>query len=529
MQLKTSAKRAASILAASAIAAGAVACGTAQADAVDAETTTHSGSTLVTTESGQLQGAASKGVRSWLGVPYAAPPVDDLRWVPTEDAESWEGVREATEFGSPCAQGTSAMGMPGIPGTDEDCLYLNVYAPETGAEDLPVMVWLHGGGNTYGAAEQYDPSRLVADGDVVVVTVNYRLGLFGSLAHPVLDGEDGETLSGNYGLQDQQAAFEWVRSEAAAFGGDSGNVTLFGESGGGYDVCAHLASAGSAGLFDKAIMQSANCATDWATTRADGQATAAAVAEALCEDVPEVDLAVCLRDADPADLNAQGDQFMELQPVIGGPVMPIATGEALTSGEFNHVPVLHGVTSDEFQPLALSMEIESEADYLAALEANFGDQAEAIAAEYPASDFDLPVKAMGRVLSDAEWATGFAQTRVALGDQVPAFSYEMSVADAPYYNYVPRPDFPVDAFHMVDCAFLFDTPFMEPLSEKHEPLADLMIESWSTFARTGDPDGDGGWEPHSTDTDTRRLSPEGATNVDFEDDHHTEFWASLHA
>lgn len=486
-------------------------------------------STLVATDHGQLQCTVSVGVRSWRGVPYATPPVGDLRWAAPEDARPWDGVREAVEFGAACAQGESVMGMPGIPSTSEDCLYLNVYVPDSGAVDLPVMVWLHGGGNTYGAAAQYDPSRLVAGGEVMVVTVGYRQGLFGSLAHPALDGADGEIRSGDYGLQDQRAALRWVHSNAAAFGGDAGNVTLFGESGGGYDSCAHLTSADSAGLFDKVIMQSANCATDWATSREDGRTTATAVADTLCPGISETDMAACLRKADVADLVSQADQLMEVQPVVGGSVMPVPTGQALASGDFNRVPILHGINSDELQPYAATLGIETEADYFAALEENFGDRAAAIAAEYPASEFELPVKALGRVLTDAEWASGLVRTRTALGDRVPAFTYELSVTDAPYFTHVEHPGFGLDAYHMVDCAFLFDTPFFESVREDHERLADLMIGSWSTFARTGDPDADGGWEPSKAGTEVRSLSSEGAENIDFDDEHRIDFWASLHA
>ncbi|WP_051393015.1 carboxylesterase/lipase family protein [Glycomyces arizonensis] len=521
MHLKTTAKRLAGVIAAAGLAVGTIACGTAEADEPDP--------TLVATEQGRLQGTTDDGVRSWLGVPYAAPPVGDLRWASPEPAASWDGVRDADEFAPACAQGESAMGMPSVPSEAEDCLYLNVYAPDIADDDLPVMVWFHGGGNAYGAAEQYDPSRLVTDGEVVVVTVNYRQGLFGTLAHPALDGGNGEILSGDYGLQDQQAALEWVRSNASAFGGDEGSVTVFGQSGGGYDVCAHLASAGSAGLFDKAIVQSAMCATDWATSREEGQALAVGIAEGLGCDESTGDIAACLRQIDTADVIAAGSELFETQPVIGGPVMPVPTGEALASGEFNRVPILHGVNSDEMQGHPAGAGVEDEESYLAALTGLFGEDAAAIAEEYPLDDFEVPAKAVGAIMTDSDWAAGMERTREVLGDQVPAFTYELSVSDAPYFDYVPRPGYRLDAFHMVDCAFLFDTAFFEPMRESQEPLAELMIASWSEFARSGDPDGEGPWEPYATDADVRELSPEGARNIDFADEHHLGFWRSLHA
>ncbi|WP_199042936.1 carboxylesterase/lipase family protein [Glycomyces salinus] len=527
MNIETASKRLLGGLTVASIAAASLACGTVEASAEP--DTGDTDPTLVTTDKGQVKGTAADGVRSWLGVPYASPPTGDLRWAPPEEAEPWDGVRAADRFGSACAQGESALGMPSVPGVNEDCLNLNVYAPDTGDRDLPVMVWLHGGGNSYGAGSQYDPSRLVTDGEVVVVTVNYRQGLFGSLAHPALDGDDGEVLSGNYGLQDQQTALEWVRANASAFGGNAENVTLFGESGGGYDACAHLASAGSAGLFDKAILQSATCAAAWATGREEGRDIAADLAEELCPEAEDV--ATCLREAAAADVIAFSDRLGEVQPVVGGPVMPVPTGEAIASGEFNHVPVLHGINSDEMQGYAVTLGVETEEDYLARLEEMFGDLAGAIAAEYPAVEGDDgPTRALGRVLTDAEWSTGLAATREAFGDRVPAFTYELSVSDAPYFTHIPsRPDFEFDAHHMVDCAFLFDTGFFEPIEDEQRPLAELMIESWSEFARTGDPDGEGPWEPYATDEDTMRLSPEGATAIDFEDEHRIGFWRGLRA
>ncbi|MDA1362375.1 carboxylesterase family protein [Glycomyces luteolus] len=523
MAFSKTAKTIAASLAAGGIAAASIGYGTAAA--------APAAPTLVDTDLGPLQGAAGNGVHSWLGVPYAAPPVDELRWASPEPAAPWEGVREATEFGNVCAQ--PAAPMPGIPSTDEDCLYLNVYAPDDARDDLPVMVWFHGGGNSYGAGEQYDPSRLVTEGDAVVVTVNYRQGLFGSMAHPALD-QGGETTSGNYGLEDQQAALRWVGENAEAFGGDDGNVTIFGESGGGFDVCAHLASETSAGLFDKAIMQSSPCGSDWAPSREEGRARDIAAAEEQlgCTDPAEAE--ACLRGLSTEAINEATAGLYEVQPVVGGPVMPVATADAIEAAELNEVPVLIGINRDENQLMTGGMEVltghvMTAEEYVPALTEEFGaEAADAIAAEYPLSDYEHPAKALAAVQTDAYWAANLSTTVAALSDQVPAFAYEMSASGTPYFKEFEAPSWEMGAFHMVDVAFLFDTTIFADRSAEVEPLADLMVKSWSTFARTGDPDGRGRWHEAKGDC-VRQLTPEGARNVDFADEHHLEFWESVNA
>jgi para-nitrobenzyl esterase len=536
---KRSSASMAAIIAAAGLAATSIAYGTTAADAA----TERRADTLVDTDLGALQGVTDGAVRSWLGVPYAAPPVDDLRWKSPHPAASWEGVREATEFGNVCAQPEAPM--PGIPSTDEDCLYLNVYAPDNARRDLPVMVWFHGGGNTYGAAEQYDPSRLVDEGNTVVVTVNYRQGLLANFAHPALD-EGGETTSGNYGLEDQQAAMRWVQDNAEAFGGDGDNLTIFGESGGGFDVCAHLTSPTSEGLFDKAIMQSSPCTTAWSRTREEAQAGDIALAESEafgCTDPAEVaaclrsldpaEVAACLRSLEPEQLNAAAAAAYEFQPVDGGPVMPVATAAAIEAGAVNDVPVLIGVNRDEEQLMTGGIEVltghvMTDEEYHPALVEQFGADADAIAAEYPLSAFANPAKALAAVQTDANWAANLSSTVAALSDQVPTYAYELSVSGTPYFETFEAPSWEMDAFHMVDVAFLFDTTIFEDRSAAVEPLADRMVANWTTFARTGDPDGRGRWGEAEGDC-VRQLTPEGARTIDFADEHHLDFWENLNA
>src|SRR5216684_4493519 len=222
----------------------------------------------VATSDGRVRGTSSDGVDRFLGIPYGAPPVGNLRWRPPQPHGRWRGVRDATAFANHCPQLVSPFGLAS---TTEDCLYLNVFRPARDDQEgdegddegddeghegrLPVMVWIHGGALLVGESDDYDPVRLVRHG-VIVVTINYRLGVLGFVAHPALTAESPDHASGNYGLMDQQAALRWVRRNIRSFGGDPSRVTIFGESAGGLSVHSHLASPLSAGLFHRAIVES---------------------------------------------------------------------------------------------------------------------------------------------------------------------------------------------------------------------------------------------------------------------------------
>ena len=205
----------------------------------------------IVTASGPLKGIVNGNVAEFLGIPYAAPPVGNLRWMPPQPFGTWHGLLDASSFGNVCTQGGRGS---------EDCLFLNIYAPNfkkngnKHGSAMPVMFWIHGGGLTGGAGSDYDPTPLLAPQNVIVVTINYRLGYLGFFAQSALDSEGHD--AGNYGLMDQQAAMQWVKNNIAAFGGDPNNVTIFGESAGGHSVYANLASPTAAGLFAHAISES---------------------------------------------------------------------------------------------------------------------------------------------------------------------------------------------------------------------------------------------------------------------------------
>ncbi|MEU9378209.1 carboxylesterase family protein [Streptomyces sp. NPDC048255] len=453
---------------------------------------------VVTTDRGQVRGRAHGAYHTFEGIPYAAPPTGALRWRLPERAARWEGVRDAGAPGARCVQ--LPVLVPGGPTGSEDCLHLNVTAPAERAvrgRPRPVMVWFHGGGFHSGSADVYRPDRLAVQGDSVVVTVNYRLGIFGLFGHPELGGAPG------FALADQQAALRWVRANAARFGADPHNVTVFGESAGGLSVCAHLTSPASAGLFHRAVVQSGSCSTTTPPrallptlgtyepfvpqqrTVADGLAAA----ERLGCGRPAGALD-CLRALDARTLaTPELMQAFSLLP-YGNGRLPLEPRRALEEGRFHRVPVVQGTTEDEMrlflsQTLA-AYPIGDEAAYRSRLELSF-DAATArdVAARYPVSAHPTPALAWATVLSDASFICPTLRDGRALARHVPAYGYRFSDADAPNFTGLSAPpDLPFGAAHGFELPYLFT---MVPLAAPQQELADRMTGYWTSFARTGVP------------------------------------------
>ncbi|QKG23799.1 carboxylesterase/lipase family protein [Actinomadura verrucosospora] len=500
-------------------------------------------SATVRTDKGLVRGTVTGDHRTFQGIPYAAPPEGPLRWRSPRPAAAWTGVRDATKPGALCAQSGDHLGQ----GSEaEDCLYLNVTTPAEAApgKRLPVLVWVHGGSFKDGGGSLYGARRLAVQGQAVVVTVNYRLGVFGFLAHPSLDQK--KNASGDFGLEDQQAALRWVRRNAAAFGGDSGNVTLAGESSGAISTCAQLTAPGAAGLFDRAITQSAPCTAPQAPSMALGnnprpRAQAERDGEALVErlNLGAAPTADRLRRVPVQDLlKAAADPAQPgFGPVVGGPVLPEDPARAITAGRFHRVPVLAGTNHDEERMHVWGLEMAKYGGPIPAdayddeVRAAFGDHAAKVLARYPLNRYASASQALATALTDAEYAKPALDTYKALSRRVPTYAYEFADAGAPWFAGVPKP-YAMGAYHASELPYLFETAGTEPLAEAQRPLSDQMIGYWARFARTGDPNGSAApaWKRSAPARPyVQSLAPgeHGIKPAGFARDHNYAFWASL--
>ncbi|MDD9947087.1 MAG: carboxylesterase family protein [Myxococcales bacterium] len=470
---------------------------------------------------GRLLGTRVDGVRAFLGIPYAAPPVGPLRWKPPAPPTPWRGVRNATRPRSECPQLIPLLGYLGA----EDCLYLNVWAPDEGAENLPVMVWFHGGAFKQGSAA--DPisngARLARTQRVVVVGVNYRLGTLGFMAHPTLTSESG--ASGNWGVLDQQAALRWVRDNIRSFGGDPNSVTIFGESSGGDNVCTHMISPASRGLFHRGISQSGMCPSTWHDrdpTLAEAEDYGLEVAAQLgCAEPPEA--LACLREASPRALVEAGNRTAPIQPGgvfyieppdyramapnVDGVTIPDDRAVLYESGDIADVPLIFGSNKDEgtlfHTPFFFAEPVDTPEAYRAALERRFGaTRAKMVEALYPSESFPSPDSALAEVTGDwlfvcrARW-----MSRVLSARGLPVFLYSF---EKPLRS-PALPDGGV--IHAAEIPFVFGTSLalfgLGPIEAEHQELSDNMMGYWSRFAATGDPNGDGAvnWPRYDEMTD----------------------------
>ena len=471
------------------------------------------GAQIVRTDKGAVAGTVTSTYRTFGNIPFASPPVGANRWRDPQPAARWQGVRDATTPAPMCAQG-AGLGQP--PSRTEDCLYLNVTTPaKNAARPRPVMVWIHGGSFTSGGASMYDARWLATKNDAVVVTVNYRLGVFGFFGYPGLAG------SGTFGIADQQAALRWVQRNARAFGGDARNVTVFGESAGALSVCAQLASPRTAGLFAKAIIQSGPCGVDAPSPTKPGTfehlwKPRAEVERSGVGTVGCADLA-CLRAQPVEKLLTVHGEFTS--PAYDTAVLPIDPIVAQRTGRMHRVPTLVGTTHDEmtlFVPEAFPQPVP-EAAYGATLGALFGADADKVAARYPVNGNGDARDEIARLLTDKSWSCASAVTRTELDRHARVSGYEFADENVPVF-FPGLPPFPggYKAFHASELPLLFD--FGVPLTAGQRELSDYMITAWGRFARTGDP----GWR-----AGVQSLAAGAVGPADFSKDHKCEFWGSL--
>jgi para-nitrobenzyl esterase len=494
---------------------------------------------VVQTSTGAVRGELEYGYRTFQGIPYATAGSGEQRFQAPQPVQEWAGVRDATQPGPSCAQVQRSRFTGSL---EEDCLTLNVTTPAGGGakgrKNLPVMVWIHGGSFNAGSGADYDGSKLALLGDVVVVTINYRLGPLGFLAHPALTAEGGPAGSGNLALQDTQAALQWVQRNIGAFGGNARSVTIFGESAGAGMVCANLVSPASAGLFSRAIAQSYSCAADFPTQGA-AEAAGTALAERVgCPDPATA--AACLRQV-PVDqlLRASGP----VSPNVGGALLPMQPGRALQTGFYNRVPLIHGNNRDEsrlFTPAVYGASITAER-YEEIVRTLYPDTADDVLARYPVQDYASPIIALSTLQSDAPF--GWAYAVLATCQHVQAYDLAAAHRGARVYAYQfrdrtapPWLDFPgmeEGAQHATELPFLFPGIFPEArLTAQQERLSRAMVLYWTNFARSGNPNGRGlpTWPRYRHSHDVLGLalpSQGGVRPVDVAPESNCEFWHDL--
>ncbi|HTW25359.1 MAG TPA: carboxylesterase family protein [Candidatus Baltobacteraceae bacterium] len=443
-------------------------------------------------EQGLLAGADGRtpDVRVYRGIPFAAPPVGDLRWKAPQPPASWTGVRQTTQFGNSCIQPPyPSNGIYGNspPPTSEDCLYLNIWTPAKLPDDrLPVMVWIHGGGfdRGTGAAIGYDGENLAKHG-AVVVTLNYRLGIFGFLALPELTAESPHHASGDYALLDQIAALEWVQRNIAAFGGDPARVTIFGQSAGSESVCALMASPLAKGLFARAIGESGGVFGPLPSLAgAEKQGSALASKLGAAQDVLKT-----LRAKSAADLlQASSGEDDDYSAIIDGWVLPQSVDSIFAAGKQNDVPILVGNTSDEGKNLLRLNGVATPASFTENAQKQYGALAQQFLAAYPPGSSDETATAANFAAFRDRWfgweMRTWARTETKTGHQ-HAYRY--------YFSRVPPgPGSRLGAFHGSEMAYVFENfPFRLFYQDLDKQLGETIATYWVNFARTGDPNGAG--------------------------------------
>ena len=460
----------------------------------------------VKTDKGEIEGKLSDDgqVKIFLGVPFAAPPVGPLRWRPPQPAERWKGVLTTQSFGPHCMQVNAFQDMVfHDPGASEDCLTLNVWAPKDAAEGakLPVMVWIYGGGfYAGGTSERRQDGEAFARKGVVLVSMNYRLNIFGFFAHPALAAESPQHAAGNYGLMDQAAALQWVKQNIAAFGGDPGNITLFGESAGSFSVSAQMASPMAKDTLAHAIGES-GAAFSRTGLMFPSLQVAEAKGEAFARDVLGKSSLAELRGI-PAEqlvktLEAQkGPQAVRFGPDVDGVFLPESVPEIYAAGRQAHIPLLAGWNRDEGGPPRADVTLES---YRKAAQSLWGPNADEYLKVYGAT-------------TDAEAqrsAADLARDRFIAASTWEWIEAQVKTGDAPVYRFrFDRPSpgdryHPASAgvFHSSEIEYVFGNLSVRPAApwkEEDYKLSEMMQSYWVNFARTGNPNGPGlpEWPPY---------------------------------
>lgn len=454
----------------------------------------------IKTQTGKVRGALTQDgqVRAFKGIPYAAPPVGPLRWQPPQPAAKWKGVRDATAFGSRCMQAPIYEDMTfRDPGPSEDCLTLNVWTPAKAKKaTLPVMVWIYGGGYKAGAtSEPRQDGQFLAHRNVVVVSMNYRLGIFGFFTHPALSSESPHHASGNYGLMDQNAALLWVQKNIASFGGDPQNVTIFGESAGSMSVSLLMASPLSQGRFQKAIGESGgpfflgdrDLKTREVQERRDADFAQSAFGASTLDALRRIPASQLL----DAATRLPPESSLHFGPDVDGWFFPQPPTDIYTQGRQAHVPLLAGWNADDLSEDILIPKPAATADgFKAQAEAKFGPDAQEFLTLYPAKTDAQAVRAARLLEGDdflvySTWKWLEAQATTG-GASVYRYRFDLA---GPGDKFHPPS---LGAFHSDDIEYVFGTLDSRPDAHwrpEDRALSDQMQQYWTNFARTGDPNG----------------------------------------
>ena len=461
-------------------------------------------------DSGEVRGLVlgdQSDVHAYKGIPYAAPPVGANRWKAPQPVSHWSGIRDCFEFGAACPQAVDAM-LGAVPEMaiaaplDEDCLFINVWTPaERKGEKLPVLYWIHGGGFVMGAASQplYDGEALARLG-CVVVSVNYRLGLFGFLSHPALSQESDERVSGNYGLLDQIEGLRWVKRNIAAFGGDPNRVTIFGESAGGMSVLSLMVAPAAKGLFQGAVAQSAtamdflrlrDASAGSETTEQAGQRYMAKCGLAEVRDAAQLrELAAkAIVQGTPSEIGPRAEiqltpLSLPLGPTVDGHVIPDQPIAMFAAGRQHAVPLIIGNTKDETSIFLMMVKLPGdEAAYLKRLAEEFGAFGEALGKLYPATNAKQMRAAIIQLTSDVSFA-GLSRTIARMHANAGNKAYRYQFSRGTNRTFLKS----LGAHHGAELAFLFQSPALRDDADAAR-MGRTMGQYWINFAATGNPNG----------------------------------------
>lgn len=489
-------------------------CGSSQPDPGSTDPTTDEKAPLVVqTDKGPVEGQVAGSTRTFLGIPYAAPPIGELRWKAPAPPAAWTETFKASEKGPACPQSNILTGAFDKT-TNEDCLTVNVWTPERPASSaLPVLVWIHGGAYTMGSGgdASYDGQVLSEKTGSIVVTLNYRLGPLGFLAHPLLKAEDpSHPSTGGYGIEDQRAALAWVKANIAAFGGDPARVTLFGESAGGASTCFHMVSPKSKGLFQRAIIESGPC--DLVVAEADANAQAEEFVAALgCKE--SQDVAACLRGKSAEEvlkaLPLSGDlisgEGASWSPVVDGWNVADAPSKLLAAGSFEKVPTILGSNADEgtlfFQLGGPSLTVADDAAFELVAEKLVPGHGKEVVEHYPSATYGSAQKALMAAVGDGAFVCPTRQAARAIA-KAGAATYLY------HFTYAPK-DSPLGdlgAYHSAEIKYVFGVPGQlspNELTEEELTISAAMMGYWSHHAEAGDPNGEGAaaWPKYDAATD----------------------------